>query len=283
MSLPPSRAILPSVFRLVASDLDGTLLRDDGSISDRTRATLRRVEARGVPVVLVTARPPRVARVLAARVGVGGPLICCNGAIVYDPERDEIVQHRPFEASAAAALIEAIRAAAPGACFAAEIGFVYGREPAYRALGASNPGGEPFDVVQEQLLDDALALCRDGATKLMVRHADHAADALAALLRELLGEAAVVTHSGGSFVELLAPGVHKAAALAVVCQERGILAAEVVAFGDMPNDLPMLAWAGRAIAVANAHPEVLAACDEVTGTNEDDGVAEALERLLLSG
>jgi len=92
----------------------------------------------------------------------------------------------------------------------------------------------------------------------------------------------VATHSGAPFVELSAAGVDKAFALAELCRALGIGPGEVVAFGDMPNDLPMLAWAGRGVAVADAHPRVLAAADEVAGPSAEDGVAAALERLVLA-
>jgi hydroxymethylpyrimidine pyrophosphatase-like HAD family hydrolase len=89
-----------------------------------------------------------------------------------------------------------------------------------------------------------------------------------------------VAISGEWVVEVSAAGVNKAAALKELAADLGVEPDEVVAFGDYPNDLPMLQWAGRSIAPANAHPEVLARVDEVTASNHDDGVALAIERLL---
>ena len=110
-----------------------------------------------------------------------------------------------------------------------------------------------------------------------------AADELLALAVEVLdGQVAVTSSSSEALLEISAAGVTKASALAALAARAGIPAAEVVAFGDMPNDLPMLAWAGRAVAVANAHPEVLAVADEVTASNDEDGVALVLERLAGS-
>jgi hydroxymethylpyrimidine pyrophosphatase-like HAD family hydrolase len=92
-----------------------------------------------------------------------------------------------------------------------------------------------------------------------------------------------VTQAGLGYVEITAPGVDKASGLAVVAAELGILPADVCVFGDMPNDVPMFQWAGwRRVAVANAHPEVLALADEVTASNDADGVAAWLESLLSS-
>ena len=96
--------------------------------------------------------------------------------------------------------------------------------------------------------------------------------------RAIAGDVAVVTHSGTVFVEISAAGVTKAAALEGLCARLGVEAARVVACGDMPNDLPMFHWAGHGVAVANAHPDVLVAADEVTLSNDEDGVARVLER-----
>lgn len=259
--------------RLIATDLDGTLLRGDGTISARTRTILARVRAAGLTLVAVTARPPRFVRQLAAAEGLGGLAICCNGALVYDLDNDSVVRHTPLAGDTAARLVTALRAAVPGVCFAVEAGECYGWEPAYAALDGAlvDPDG---------LTDDALALCAVPVTKLIVRHPSTSADELLPLVRELAGTAAYATHSGASFVEVMAPGIQKAVALAALCSDMSVAADETIAFGDMPNDLPLLAWASYAVAVTNAHPEVLGAADEITQTNEDDGVAAVLERLL---
>jgi hydroxymethylpyrimidine pyrophosphatase-like HAD family hydrolase len=120
------------------------------------------------------------------------------------------------------------------------------------------------------------------AVKLMLRHPELSADALLAHARELLGDLAEVSHSSAhdALLEISAPGVSKASSLAQLCARAGIASGEVMAFGDMPNDLPMLVWAGRGVAVANAHPDVLAAADEVTGSNDESGVAAVLEHVL---
>jgi hydroxymethylpyrimidine pyrophosphatase-like HAD family hydrolase len=118
--------------------------------------------------------------------------------------------------------------------------------------------------------------------KLLLRHADLMADELLQRARGLVGHLAELSHSNSadSLLEIAAAGVSKASALTRVCAEHGIASADVVAFGDMPNDLPMLRWAGHAVAVANAHADLLAAADEVTASNDDAGVARVLERLF---
>lgn len=261
---------------LVAMDLDGTLLRSDGTVSTYTRDVLRRC-AELVPIVLVTARPPRTARRIARVVGVEGPLVCCNGALVYDTLKDAVVAHRPIAPADAAALIRTLRGALPDVRFAFELETTYAWEPGYRELMRG-------DLPEAEVLaGDALDLCSRPVTKLIVRHPLHGAAELVAKLDDhVRGGGFTTTYSTGDFLEISAEGVDKASAVAAICRERGVDRTQVVAFGDMRNDLPMLLWAGRPIAVANAHPDVLAAVPERTASNDDDGVARALASLVLS-
>ncbi|MBI3943551.1 MAG: HAD family phosphatase [Chloroflexi bacterium] len=261
-------------FRLVATDLDGTLLRPGGTISERSRHTLAAVVAAGITVVLVTGRPPRSVRGMAQDAGVQGLAICCNGAIIYDLDQEAVVQHSPMSIEVATRLIADIRRAVPGVCFALEFGLTFGWEPAFGTIGA-------VEADPARLQGDALDLCTAPVTKLIVRHAEMSRDALFEITRQVAGDAASVTFSGAPFIEVSAAGIHKASALADLCARRGIAASQVIAFGDMPNDLPMLQWAGHSVAVANAHPKVRALADEITASNAEDGVALVLERRLL--
>ena len=131
--------------------------------------------------------------------------------------------------------------------------------------------------------DDALALCSLGVTKLIAQHPETSLEALLEVAHRLAGTTVTVTHSGSNFVEIAAAGVTKALALEAFCAEQAISRESVLAFGDMPNDLPMLEWAGHGIAVANAHPDVLKVANEVTYSNDEDGVAVILERLAAVG
>jgi hypothetical protein len=160
-------------------------------------------------------------------------------------------------------------------CFAFELSTRFACEPAFAALSA-----EPTEIKRQWPISDALALCSEPVTKLIVRHAELACDALVEHLIEIAGDTASVTHSGAPFIEIAAAGIHKAWALAALCNQRGMTPAEVIAFGDMPNDLALLSWAGHGVAVANAHPAVRQQAHEVTLSNEEDGVAVVLERLF---
>ena len=258
--------------RLVASDLDGTLLRDDGTVSARTTRALAALADAGIDLVLVTARPPRWVDHLPF-VPAHGVVICANGAIVYDVAHTRVLEHRALGDDVVCAVAADLRTALPDAVFAAERPAGFATEYAYRSHFP-----DPEDVVRADRIEETL----DGATvKLLVTSAATPdAELVAAVDRALAGRA-VVLHSGADgLAEVHHPAVSKAAALGRWAAERGIAADEVWAFGDMPNDLPMLAWAGRSFAVANAHPSVLAAADEICGANEDDGVAQVLETLF---
>ena len=199
--------------------------------------------------------------------------ICANGAILYDLHRSGSSTPRCSDPDTLRTVAERLRAAVPGLRFAVEYGADFGHEPGYRHYWAIG------DVAVR--VGAAEAILDRPAPKLLALHPTMSPDDLLALATELIGtDVGVTCSSHEALLEISAAGVTKATGLAGLAGRAGIAAAEVVAFGDMPNDLPMLAWAGRAVAVANAHPEVLAVADEVTASNDDDGVALVLERLL---
>ena len=252
--------------RLVATDLDGTLLRSDGSLSERTTTAIASAERAGIDVVFVTARPPRWLHDLADAVGGHGIALCGNGAFVLDVARREVVQSWPFGAAQLAAVTSALRAAVPGIAFAVECADGMRREE---------------DFVDDYA-DEHESGSVDGrvAGKLLARapHLPHE-EFLERVERAVAGRAELGFSGAIGLAELTPKDVTKASGLARWCAGRGIDAADVWACGDMPNDLPMLRWAGRSFAVANAHDRVLAEADEHLGSNDDDAVAGLLEAL----
>lgn len=269
------RVIPHPPFRLVATDLDGTLLRTDGTISDRTRNLLATLTTHGIPVVLVSARPPRDLRQIAGYLGVEGIAIASNGALVVELATSTILDHWPLSAEVATRLVIQLRQALPDARFGVKSGLRAGWEHGYLTLRGREPAPEDW-------IADALTLCNAPISKLVMRHPTLTADEMLALGREVAGDEALATHSGARLLEFSAVGVDKASALARLCARLGIAPSQVVAFGDMPNDVSLLRWAGRGVAVTNAHEEVLAVADMVTASNDEDGVAVALEGLLAS-
>jgi Cof subfamily protein (haloacid dehalogenase superfamily) len=259
-------------YRLVAADIDGTLVREDGTLSKRTLDVIAELP---VPLVVVTGRPVRWLPQLFDQMAEPVPAVCANGAVVYDPDTDEILRAAPLDVDLLADVVKRLRDAVPDISLAVEI--EDGR--AFRYEEAWPVRWEPeHDLAR--VLASADELTSAPAVKLLARSASHAPDDFFELVSGVLGDAAEPTRSSSSaLVEISAGGVTKAAGLAWLCEHEGIEAAEVIAFGDMPNDIPMLTWAGRSVAMGNAHPAVKAVADEVTRTNDEDGVARYLREL----
>jgi hydroxymethylpyrimidine pyrophosphatase-like HAD family hydrolase len=270
MRQPPENSKTP--VRLIASDLDGTLLRSDDSVSQRTLAALSRTVAAGIRFVLVSARSPGWLAPEAVHLGLDGIGICCNGAVVYDYETERVIIHRPLAPETARELVHGLRLAAPGVVFGCERPSGFIAETAYRPLF------RPPDSIPRA---DALAFVAEPVTKLVLQHPELSQPELHAIAAGFGDGQIEACYSGAGLVEISAAGVTKGSGLSALCEELDLDRSEVIAFGDMPNDVSMLAWAGRGVAVANAHDEVLAVADEVTASNDEDGVALVLERLLI--
>jgi Cof subfamily protein (haloacid dehalogenase superfamily) len=264
--------------RLIASDVDGTLLDPIDEISARTRAAVHRVVAAGVPFVLVTGRPPRWIPPIVEQLGHAGLAVCANGAVHYDAATDRVsyaVTLDPVQLRDAA---EVVATALPGAKLAVELPAGSAATNGFDQFLAEPGYTHPWPGADSETASRDLILGRP-AIKLLVRQADASSEVMAAAVGELLGAALAVTYSTGyGLIELSAPGVTKGTGLARLAGELGIAFTDVLAIGDMPNDLPMLRWAGHGVAMANAHPAVLDAADEITASNSKDGLALVLER-----
>jgi Cof subfamily protein (haloacid dehalogenase superfamily) len=261
--------------RLIVSDMDGTLLRWDDTVSEATVAELERWRADGVPVVLATGRPPRwmhrIREVLRH-----GTAVCCNGAVLLDLETNEILDEDLLEPAVLRRITDELRRHQPDTWFAVEYGFEFRHEAIYKPRWDVDVPG-----VAEATLEEMVAA---PVAKLLGRHERLPREEFVALVEEVVGDLATVTNSSGdALVEISAAGVTKASGLAKVAARLGIGAEDVVVFGDMPNDIAAFEWVrdggGRAVAMAHAHPDLLAVATDVTGTNDDDGVAAFLAAL----
>jgi hypothetical protein len=240
-------------------------------LSDRTRRAIVAAEAAGVPTLFVTARPPRWLDELADAVGGHGIAICGNGAFVYDLVERRVTASRGHDPEVMAGVVADLREAVPGVTFAVERADGMGREEAYAS---------DLQHLVDHPVGDLTDIAATPVGKLLARCPQLDPDEFLRLVQAVAGSRVELGYSGAiGLAEMTAPGVTKASGLATWCDEQGIAAHEVWACGDMPNDLPMLRWAGRAHAVANAHPDVMAVADVVLASNDDDGVATLLESL----
>jgi hydroxymethylpyrimidine pyrophosphatase-like HAD family hydrolase len=255
--------------RLVATDLDGTLVRRDGSVSPYTREVLAALDLRGVPVIFVTGRPLRWTTPVFEHVGSHGLAIVSNGALVWDVAEHLPRMTRAMEGAVAREVAERIRAAVPGSMFGAERADGFVTEPGFptgREIGGTATLAE---LTGEPML------------KLLGLHPELEPDDYWRRAQAAVGDLATVTHSSTfALLEISARGVTKASTLAEVCASLDVAAQDVIAFGDMPNDLAMLAWAGRSYAMADAHPEVVACAAHLAPSHEDDGVARVLAEVF---
>ncbi|NEB82070.1 HAD family phosphatase [Streptomyces sp. SID14478] len=273
--------------RLIATDLDGTLLHDDKTVSPRTVAALAAAEKAGVEVFFVTGRPARWMDVVSDHLHGHGLAICGNGAAVVDlhggPGNHRFVKIRELPVPDALDVVRVLRAAAPGTSFAVERTGGLHHEPTYPPLHL-DPGESVASA--EKLLSadfEGADVADQPVLKVLAYHPELGPDEFLSLARAAVGDLAAITRSSPSaLLEISGRGVSKASTLELCCQERGISPAEVVAFGDMPNDMEMLAWAGASYAMGNAHPDVLSAATGVTATNNEDGVARVIENILAN-
>lgn len=205
--------------------------------------------------------------------GAHGLAICTNGAFVYDVPSSTVVEQHGMEVEVVLELAALLRERFPDVGLAAECADGMYREPCY-----PDPHGEylpDMPILPVEDLPDHLVV-----GKLLAARPGEPDPAFVDAVTTLVGDLAEVAFSGvGALAEMSAPGVTKGAALQSWCTERGVPAHEVWAFGDMPNDLPMLTWAGRSYAVANAHEDVRTLATHSCASNDEDGVAEVLETL----
>jgi len=268
--------------KLVATDLDGTLLNSDGEVSPRTRAALEACWDAGIPVVGVTGRGPRLLDSVRVALDGRGIAVLAQGGFVVDLERHEVLRTVGLPRDQAAAVIGRIEDVAGDLIVAVEDAAEQAEAsgPLRVQHGFNWPYPEPAHLLpRHEVLPPGPVL------KVFLRSSTLGQDELLARAKDVVDPVdAEVTHAGLGFIEVLPPGITKATGLAVALERYGVGFGDVLVFGDMPNDLPMIAAVaeagGRAVAVANAHPAVRAATENVTSGHDADGVARYLEAVL---
>jgi Cof subfamily protein (haloacid dehalogenase superfamily) len=267
--------VRPGLPKLIATDLDGTLVRSDDSVSAYTHEVLDRVRTAGIRIVGATGRGPRLTELTRNDIRAADFLVLAHGGWVYDVSDPQPLRAARLSGAALSdALADLERAVGPLTVM------VEALEHAGAPLWGSRAPDWRYEVVVEERTRPE---CLTGdVIKAYACTSSRDVDDLLAIAREVIPpDVASVTQAGLNVLEICPPFTDKGTGLAVVAEAIGVDPADVLVFGDMPNDLPMFAWAGwQRVAVANAHAAVLAAADEVTLSNDEDGVARYLDRLL---
>ncbi|MGW9041312.1 HAD family hydrolase [Streptomyces lydicus] len=273
MSAPAPAAVPPLPYTLIATDLDGTLLRPDDTVSERTRQALAAATAAGAAHIVVTGRAVPWTRHILDALDYDGLAVCGQGGQVYHAGEHRLLTSVTLDRQLAGLALSKIEAEVGPLFLAASRDGLEGEVlvgPGYRAHEGPLPN---------VMIDDPGELWAAPLNKVYLQHPALDDDALALAARQVAGDLVGVTMAGEGIVELLPLGLTKATGLSLAARRLGLTAKQTVAFGDMPNDIPMFAWAAHGVAMANAHDELKAVADEVTASNEDDGIAAVLERL----
>ncbi|MFF9034098.1 HAD family hydrolase [Streptomyces sp. NPDC014892] len=269
----PSATLPGFPYKLIATDLDGTLLRSDDSVSRRTREALAAATAAGAAHIVVTGRAVPWTRHILDDLGYRGLAVCGQGAQVYDAGEHRLLTAVTLDRQLAAVALAKIEA---------EVG------PLHLAASRAGLDGEILvgsgyalhGSLPTTPLTDVSELWAAPLNKIYIQHPTLTSDELTEASRQAAGGFVTVAMAGEGIVELLPLGLTKATGLSLAARRLGAKRTDTIAFGDMPNDIPMFTWAAHGVAMANAHVDLKAVADEVTSSNEDDGIAEVLERLL---
>ena len=261
--------------KLIATDLDGTIVAHYGFISDRTKIAFAAAHAAGIHIYFITGRPIRWMKEIKDNFNFGLG-VCGNGALLYDFINEKVLEEWSFSVEAQLETVKRLRQVIPPVSFATEIGEDFLREKKYVPrwdIGEDNVG---VDLIEEVITAPALkmlARCSDG---------EFSSDEMLALASKALEGIATVTHSNStdSLLEISAVGVSKGSTLSRVAGRLGLTADDCVTFGDNPNDFSMLSWASRSWAMADGHPDLMKYAKFQTDPHQEDGVAKVIEQLL---
>ena len=261
--------------KLIASDLDGTIVAHYGDITQRTIDAFRKAHSMGVEIFFVTGRPPRWMPEIKEAFGIG-KAICGNGAMLYDLHNDKVLEQWLIPAEDILEAVKRLRAAIPQISFAVESHNYFHREKIYIPrwdVGLDNVG---VDLIEDVISSPSL--------KLLARCSQQelSSDEMLAIASVELAGLVTVTHSNpsDSLLEISAIGVSKGMTLAKMAGRLGIVASDCVSFGDNPNDFSMLEWCGRSFAMSDGHPDGRKYAKGIAGPCEEDGVAIIIEQLL---
>ena len=261
--------------KLIASDLDGTIVAHYGDISQRTINAFRKAHAMGIEIFFVTGRPPRWMPEIKEAFGIGNA-ICGNGAMLYDLQTGKVLEEWLMPVEPQLEAVKRLRTAIPQISFAVESHNYFHREKKYIPrwdVGLDNVGVENIEEIMTAPALKLLARCSEQ---------ELTSDEMLEIAQRELAGLVTVTHSNphDSLLEISATGVSKGATLSKMAARLNIDAADCVSFGDNPNDFSMLQWAGRSWAMSDGHPDGPKYAKFVADAHHHDGVAIVIEALL---
>ncbi|TGE33901.1 Cof-type HAD-IIB family hydrolase [Desulfosporosinus sp. Sb-LF] len=264
--------------RLVAMDLDDTLLRDDWTISPRVVNAIQKAQAQGVKMTIATGRMPISTRPYAEQLGLDVPVITYHGAMIQQALSGDILYRRVIPSAVAAEIVQDVLSLGAHAQ-------VYLRNRVI--VQELNKWSQKYEQIASVHIEEAdlfslLSQEPEGIEKILLMAEESELDQLAPSLRQRYGDKVHITKSKPTFLEMTDCSVNKGVALAALAQLFGIHQEDVMAIGDSFNDLEMIKYAGIGVAMGNARTEIKDLANIVTSTNEEDGVAEAIERFVLN-
>lgn len=262
---------------LIATDIDGTLINSSSRIPSRTLKVLRRIYRGGTPLILTTGRPTRWIHPITEQLGFRPLCVCTNGAVIYDSDSDEVLGVTELQTEALAHIAITAQSLLPGVAFAVErvggVGSSSSDDVFFMTKNYNRVWHDPLDRIVSE--DEVISA---PCTKLLIRHHEFSSAAIAEVMSEALHDIATVTYSlDGGLAEVSALAVSKVHGLESCVSDLGLSRDNVIAFGDMPNDIELLQWAGLGVAMGNAHERVRQAANLVTTSNDDNGIARVLE------
>ena len=260
---------------MIAVDLDGTLLRSDGSLGVKTVKAIEEATRQGIRVVVASARAPRNTQQVYHHLGLDTWQINHNGALVYDQPNRQTIEHHPIDGHVARQVVELARRAFRQVPIGVEVVDTLYTDEVDPGQDRAHAGITDGSKSLDQLLDEPI-------TKIFMTGPPGRLGEIQSAIQQRLHDRVDFATSHLRLLQVICAGVDKARGLETTAAHYGVDRARVMAIGDAPNDLGMMKWAGMSIAVKNAWNDVRKAAHFVVQSNDEDGVAEAITRYALA-
>ncbi len=268
--------MVSGMVELIAVDLDGTLLNSSKSVSYRTQRVIRALCSQGIKVILASARPPRAIAECYKLLGLGTPVVCYNGALIYNPPVREVIFHKPLESRLARSVVNTARSAYRGTVVSVEVldhWYTDGVSSQYETEVSKQFAPDVLGPIDNWLVQPV--------TKILLLGPEDRITVIRERILEKHRKRVAMTFSEKNLIQVMSAGVSKGRALKYICNRYGISLQKTMAIGDALNDYDMLEAAGISVAMADAPEQVKQISDYITTGNDEDGVAEAFEKFLI--